>query len=132
MAKRLEEKKRELASTLLKAGRNYREVAEALDMSIGSVHKVSREPREDLAPLVEELRRRFSAKCLLLADHLLSRITDTTVGNASLKDRVIAAAILADKAERAMKSSDGGPPPREHVNTPETPEPLEKKGENGR
>jgi hypothetical protein len=97
-SKKIEEERRELASALLRAGKSYREVAEALQMGISSVHRISKEPREALAPLVDELKSRFSARYYLLADYILGRISDSSIIDASLKERAIAAAILTDKA----------------------------------
>lgn len=99
MAKRkIEEERRELACALLRAGKSYREVAEALEMGISSVHRISKEPREELAPLIEELKSRFAARYYLIADYILGRISDGSIRDASLKERAIAAAILTDKA----------------------------------
>ena len=94
----IEEEKKELAQALLAAGKSYREVARAMDLSIGSVHNISRESSEDIEPLVAQIRGRFAMKHWLLADHILSRITEGNLLKASLKDKALAAAILTDKA----------------------------------
>jgi len=54
---KIPEDKRDLARALLLAGSTYKEVAEALDISIGSVHNITREPSERLA------RRRPNSGC---------------------------------------------------------------------
>ncbi|MDA8169073.1 MAG: hypothetical protein M0Z59_05155 [Nitrospiraceae bacterium] len=43
-------KKRELARVLLASGRTCREVAEALDISVGSVHNIMKESGERVGP----------------------------------------------------------------------------------
>jgi hypothetical protein len=98
MLKRIPEEKKELARALLKAGKSYREVAAALDICIASVHRVMKEPIEEVEPLVSEIRKKLSARSYLLADHILSMTDDWDVTNASLKDKALAAAILMDKA----------------------------------
>ena len=94
----LPEEKKDLAVSLLRAGKSYREVAEALDISVGSVHNICMEPREGLDPLVAEIKSRLSARYYLLADHVLGWIIDDNLRGASLKEKAIAAAILTDKA----------------------------------
>ncbi len=95
---RIEAEKRELARALLVAGRPYREVAEALDISVGSVHNIMKESREGLTGLLKETRARLATKYLLLSDHILGRISDADILKASLKEKALASAILADKA----------------------------------
>ena len=102
--------KRELARVLLASGRTYREVAEALDISVGSVHNIMKESGERVGPLVASIKKRFAAKQFILADHILSRITDWDIGKASLKEKVLAAAILADKAAQMEQASEGQQP----------------------
>jgi hypothetical protein len=94
----IKEEQKELAQALLAAGKSYREVARAMDLSIGSVHNISRESSEDIEPLVAQIRGRLAMKHWLLADHILSRITEGNLIRASLKDKALAAAILTDKA----------------------------------
>ena len=98
MAKKLPEEKKELARALLETGMSYREVSSALAISVASVHNISREPLEDLAPLVAEIRKRMASKCWLLADHILSKLGNLSIASATLKEKTIAAAILTDKA----------------------------------
>jgi len=139
------EEKRELARALLAAGKSYREVARAMDLSVGSVHNISRESSEDIEPLVAQIRGRFAMKHWLLADHILSRITDGNLLEASLKDKALAAAILTDKAiaiEKGISPARPAMPQRQPVvvvpqrlnvgfdnerimNTPEAEQPLE-------
>ncbi|MDA8174380.1 MAG: hypothetical protein M0018_07310 [Nitrospiraceae bacterium] len=105
---KIEEAKRDMARVLLESGRSYREVAGALEISIGSVHNIIKEPHEKTAPLLREIRERSAAKNLLLADHFLNRITDYNVNDASLKDKVICAAILTDKAMQMARKQKAG------------------------
>lgn len=95
---RIEEQRRELARALLKAGRSYREVAAALQMGVASVHRVAQEDPQDIEPLVREIKKRFSMKYYLLANHVLDSIDGSDIRNASLKEKALAAAILTDKA----------------------------------
>jgi hypothetical protein len=104
--KRIGEKKRQMARELLEAGRTYREVAEAMDISIGTLHNIMREPPEATASLVGEIKGRLSAKHYMLADYILNTIEPLNIHNASLRDKVIAAAILVDKA----RLLEGRPP----------------------
>ena len=98
MAERISEEKKELATTLVKAGKPFREVAEVLQISIGSVHNISSEPYEDIAPIVDEIKKRSAFKHYLLSDYILSSISELNLTYASLKDKVLASAILTDKA----------------------------------
>ena len=98
---KIQEDRKELALGLLEAGRTYREVAEAMDMSIASVHRILKESPEKISSLVEEVKGRFISKHLLIADSLLNGISGYGV---SLKDRVICAAILIDKAMQMQQS----------------------------
>jgi hypothetical protein len=94
-------------------GRSYREVAEAMELSVGSVHNIAKEPVERIEPVVREIRRRFAMKHWLLSDHILSDIHKRDLLHASLKEKAIASAILTDKAmelERAMHNAPPGPP----------------------
>jgi hypothetical protein len=119
MSAKIPEQTRELARALLKAGRTYRDVAEAIQVSVGTVHNIAKEPYEDIEPLAAEIRRRFSMKYLLLADHVLGKITDMSIAKASLKDRALAAAILTDKAvqlEAKKSSRKATPPATGHLN----------------
>ncbi|MDA8156386.1 MAG: helix-turn-helix domain containing protein [Actinomycetota bacterium] len=109
---KIREEKKELAVALLEAGRTYREIAEALDIGIASVHRIAKEPYEKTLPLVEAIKARFAAKHYLLADYILNGIEDYNICNASLKDRIICAAILADKGmqiEQARLHHKTGP-----------------------
>jgi len=99
------DEKKELAVALLHAGKSYREVAEALDISIGSIHKIAKEPMEKIGPLVRELKERFAMRNYLLAEHILGKIDDSDIRKSSLKDKVLAASILADKARAHEKDT---------------------------
>jgi len=79
-------------------GMTYREVADTLEISVGSVHNVLKEPPAAVAPIVREMNARLAHKASMLADHILARIDDHDIGKASLKEKAIAAAILMDKA----------------------------------
>ena len=95
--------KRAMAASLLASGRPYREVAEALGISVGSVHNIMRESSKDITRLLKETRARIAMKCLLLSDHILGRISDHDIIYASLREKIIASAILADKAAKLEK-----------------------------
>lgn len=103
--KRINEDKREVVRVLLETGRSYRDVADTLEISIGSVHNIMKEPAGLTAGFVAALKARFAQKHYMLSDHILTRITDGDIRGASLKDKVIAAAILADKARSLEKSA---------------------------
>jgi hypothetical protein len=108
---KIRENEKELARALLAMGRSYREVAEAMELSVGSIHNIAREPVERIEPVVREIRRRFAMKHWMLADHVLNTITRHDLSHASLKEKAIASAILTDKAitlEKTIKSA--GPP----------------------
>jgi hypothetical protein len=126
--RKIPETRRELARALLEAGKTYREVAEALDMSVGSVHNVMKEPPERTAPLLSALKSRFAMKHLMISDHILGRISDTDIMQASLRDKVIAAAILADKAR--LLEGEGRIEQVEQPEQGEEPERIETEGEN--
>jgi hypothetical protein len=103
-ANRLPEVKRDMARALLEAGKSYREIAEALGMSVGSVHNIMREPAGETAAIVVEIKSRFSQKFYMLSDHVLGRISDFNITEATLKEKAIAAAILAEKAIQIERS----------------------------
>ncbi|MBI4822991.1 MAG: hypothetical protein HY805_02020 [Nitrospirae bacterium] len=92
------EERKDIVHALVESGKSYREVASTLGISIGSVHKIMHEPDELIFPLVEQLKKRLSARHYLLSDYILSRISELNMTYASLKDKVIASAILIDKA----------------------------------
>jgi hypothetical protein len=94
----IKHKTRTLAGVLLRSGSTYREVSDALEISVGSVHNISREGMDYLEPLVTEMKRRSAFKCYLLADHTLSRMSDVDFERAGLKEKSVAAGILFDKA----------------------------------
>ncbi len=128
--RKIEESKRQMALALLKSGSSYREVAVALDMSVGSVHNIAKEPEREIGPLVEEIKNRLAMKYLLLADHILNRITDWNIKEASLKEKALTAAILTDKALLAGRAGQRGNV-EQALNTPGKPEAIEIKEENG-
>ena len=47
---------------------------------------------------MNETRARIGMKYLLLSDHVLGRIDDHDINNASLREKAVTSAILADKA----------------------------------
>jgi len=69
-----------------------------LDISIGTVHNIMKEPMEDIEVLVEHIKKRLAAKHYLLSDHILNKITDYNILKASLQQKVLSSAILTDKA----------------------------------
>lgn len=105
MSRKVPDGKKDLTKALLETGKNFREIAEALDISIASVHRIAKEPREDIAALVLEIKGRLSAKCYLLADHILNRMSEMNIMQATLKEKAIAAAILTDKATLMEKGA---------------------------
>jgi superfamily II DNA/RNA helicase len=106
--RKFEEEQRALAKVLVASGKTYREVAEALDMSVGTVHNIMKEKAEDIAPIIKEIRRRFAAKTCALSDHLLNKITNADIENATLIQKVTASAILMDKARQLGMDDAGG------------------------
>ncbi len=104
------QEKRAMAKALLASGRPYREVAEVLDISVGSVHNIMKESREDIMRILKETRARHAMKCLMLSSHILGRISDSDIVNASLKEKIIASAILADKAVKFEEMTDSTGP----------------------
>ncbi|MBI4823545.1 MAG: hypothetical protein HY805_04860 [Nitrospirae bacterium] len=50
MSKKISKEKRVSARILLAEGKPYREIASTLEMSIGSVHNIVKEPTENLSP----------------------------------------------------------------------------------
>ncbi len=103
--------RRAMAKALLATGRSYREVAEALDISVGSVHNIMKESSEDIMRILKETQARHAMKCLLLSDHILGRISDSDINHASLREKVIVSAILSDKALKfeTMPTLEGSP-----------------------
>ena len=124
---KLPEDKRELARAMVRAGKSYREVAEALDISKGSIFNIMKATGTDIRALADEIRAEMSAKSLVLADYILNRISDYSIGQASLKERAIAAAILMDKA-RDMEPKPvpkiEGPAPLICHDRPDSPWPI--------
>lgn len=109
--------KRELARSMLDAGKTYREVAEALNIGLGTVHSIAAE-RPD-ARLAGALRKNFSSRCLMMADQILSDISRHDIAKSSLQQQTIAMAILLDKAMLLEKASDSAPCASEHPNKPD-------------
>lgn len=95
---KIAEPKRDLACALMEAGKTYREIAVALDISVGSVHNIVREPTEITGSLVEHIKKRVSTRNYLLSEHILSAICDGDIIQASLMQKVTASAILIEKA----------------------------------
>lgn len=98
MNKKITKEKRLSARLLLTEGAPYREIASELQISIGSVHNIVKETPENLSPFIKEIKQRAAMKYWLLSDHILSRISELNLTYATLKDKVIASAILMDKA----------------------------------
>jgi len=98
MNNRIPEEKKELARAMVRAGRKYSDVAEALGIAQGTVFNIMKQTGMDVRELADEIRAEMSAKSLVLADYLLNWIGDGIIMKSSLKERAIAAAILMDKA----------------------------------
>ncbi|MBI4823665.1 MAG: helix-turn-helix domain-containing protein [Nitrospirae bacterium] len=98
MNKKISKEKRLSARLMLLEGRSYREIASELQVSVGSIHNIVKETPENLSPLISEIKKRTAIKYWLLSDHILSRISELNLTYATLKDKVIASAILMDKA----------------------------------
>ena len=96
--------KRLLIRAMGKAGHTYREISRALDVSVGAVNYIIREEGPECTALADNIRIRNADRHRVLAEHILSSITDLDVSRASLKHKVIAAAILTDKAELLEKA----------------------------
>ncbi|MBI4823086.1 MAG: hypothetical protein HY805_02500 [Nitrospirae bacterium] len=76
MNKKITEEKRLSARILLAEGKPYREIASTLEISIGSLHNIVKEPTENLSPFIDEIKKRAAMKYWLLSDHILSRISE--------------------------------------------------------
>ena len=103
--------KRELALAMIRAGKTYREVATALDMGTGSVHRIIKAAGITPMELAREIKREFAAKCLIAADYIVESISDIKIANATMRENAIAAAIFADKAFQLWpkdEKEDGG------------------------
>jgi hypothetical protein len=103
MAKPITEDKKSMARAMIEAGSSYRQAAEVLEISSGSVYNIMRTTHEDLNPIVSSVKLEFANKFYLLSDYIVSRISDLDIGRASLKEKAIAAAILADKADKLSR-----------------------------
>ena len=90
--------KRAIAGSMKMAGHTYREIAEALDYSVSTVHAIVRHEGPIMDQLAEEIIKREGKRHRVLSEYILSRITDGDLAHASLKEKVIASAILTDKA----------------------------------
>ena len=97
--KNIKPDKREQAKAMLRAGKSYRMISNALTMSIGTVHAIAREAsQDDLNRMVAEIKRGNVARHLMLADFLMDELADAVRTTTSVKDLAIAAAIMTDKA----------------------------------
>ena len=90
---------------------NYREVADKLNISIGTVHNIVVDRVDDPTPLARSLRKKFGARCMLMADEMLEQIKGYKIASAPLQQVIISVAILLDKAAALEKEQ-----------TPQTPE----------
>ncbi len=103
--KKLTEDQRDAALAMLRAGKTYTEIKSALSISIGSVHNIAKTAGDkDLSEIVREIKRGYTARNLLLAEHLMERIPMYINERTNVKDMAIAAAILTDKALNMEKS----------------------------
>jgi len=109
--RRISLSKRRLARAMSKAGHTYREISEALDVSIGALNYIVRQEGPEFDALAKEIKKRNVARHRMLAEHILSSIDDSDIMRAPLKNKVIAAAILTDKAELIEKNEAGKQPP---------------------
>jgi len=124
MYRAIPEKTKRTIRELVKQGMSYRDICSSLRVSMGSVYNAVHEekyrPDEDIQKVAAAIKHEMAAKYLLLADAMLESVSEREVGNASLKDLALAAAILTDKAAMLDPSL---------VNKPEEPKPAEKKEE---
>lgn len=98
--------KRELALAMIHAGKTYREVATALDIGTGSVHRIIKAAGITPMELAREIRREFAAKCLIVADYIVESISDIKIADATMRENALAAAIFADKAFQLWPPDD--------------------------
>ncbi len=95
--------KRDMARAMVEAGLSYREVADKLDISIGTVHNIVVDRADDPTPLARGLRRKFSARCMLMADEMLEQIRSYKITTSPLQQVIVSIAILLDKAAALEK-----------------------------
>jgi len=95
--------KRLVARAMKKAGHSFRQISEALDISVGALNYIVREGGPECDTLAHEIEVRNASRHRILAEHILSSIDDEDIRRAPLKQKVIAAAILTDKAEMIEK-----------------------------
>lgn len=100
--------KRMLARAMRDSGHSYRQIAQALDISVGAVHYIVREGGPEVDRLAVEIRKRAAHRHHMLAEHILSSIDDRDIYKAPLKQKIIAAAILTDKGLMLERQSGGG------------------------
>ena len=96
--KRARETKRAIAKAMKMTGHTYRDIAEVLDVSISTVNAMIRHDGPELTRLTEEIIKREGKRHRLLSEYILSQISDRDITRASLKEKIIASAILTDKA----------------------------------
>ncbi len=115
--KKTPEEKRELALAMLEAGKSYSQVASALNISISTVHNIVIKGQDSASSsLIGLIKQRLAGRNYLLADLILSWVSDLDLQYASLKDKAVAAAILIDKARLIEDNKRAGSP-----RTPRTP-----------
>ena len=90
--------KHSIAKALKMSGHTYRDIAEVLDVSISTVHAIVRHEGPEMERLTGEIIRREGKRHRVLAEYILTKIDDADISKASLKEKVIASAILTDKA----------------------------------
>ncbi|MDA8389032.1 MAG: hypothetical protein M0Z58_10290 [Nitrospiraceae bacterium] len=59
-------------------------------MSVGSVHNIMKESREDIMRILKETRARIAMKRLLLSDHILGRISYSDIS----KEKVVQLTVM--------------------------------------
>ena len=104
MYRKIPEETRQTAKAMLKAGKWIYEVAKALDLSRATVYRIKYEQvDEDVEALAKEIKKEMASRYFVLADTILRGINDSELGNASLKEKAVAAAIFTDKATQLEK-----------------------------
>ena len=103
--KKTEAVKRDMARAMVESGLTYREVADKLNIGLGTVHNIVVDREADPTPLAQAVRRKFGARCMLMADEMLDQIKGYKIATAPLQQVIISIAILLDKAAALEKET---------------------------
>ena len=105
IGKELTPEQKDSVLAMLRAGKSYREIRNALTISIGSVHNIARQAENtDLTRMVKEIKRGYAARYLMFAEYLMEELPSHINERTNVKDIAVAAAILTDKALKFEKA----------------------------